>query len=109
MSITKEYIKLAHANLNQITSGSRKSEWEIKANITGELLGVLPSKLTDSEVLEILKFARKFELDAFNAGIDFGKEKSEAIYSPQLAQLKEINRLAANENERLADILEKTI
>ena len=97
---------MANAHVNQHTSGAEKTDWMIRANKTEKLLGVLPKKLNETEVFNILDIIRKYEEEAFNIGIDFGKEKYKNVFNPQIAQLKEINRLASIENERLADALD---
>lgn len=101
-----EYIKMANAHVNQHTTGAKKTDWIIRENKTEEKLGVLPKKLTDNEVFSILEIIRKYEEDGFNAGIVFGKQKYKNVYDPQLKQLEENIKLARNENERLADILD---
>ncbi len=107
MKIRKEYIPMSNAHVNQNTTGAEKTDWIIRANKTEKLLGVLPKKLNETEVFSILGIIRKYEEEAFNVGINFGKEKYKNVFAPQIAQLKEINRLAGIENERLADALEK--
>lgn len=100
-------IKLAHANATQITSKGQKSDWVVKANITGEELGTLPSKLTENEVFSILDLARKYELEAFNIGINFGKQEYKKVYEPQIKQLQSNLQRAKNENERISEALDK--
>ena len=102
----REHIKLAHAHVNQITSKGVKGEWKIQANITEEDLGVLPANLTHTQVFDILNTARKYELEAFNKGIDFGKEQYKNAYDITMNDLQ--NRLhgATQENERLAEAIE---
>jgi len=103
----KDYIKLQNANVTQVSKSNEKTDWLIRANKTGENLGTLPSKLTEKEVFSILDVARKFELEAFNVGINFGKQKQQESFSQIRKQLEERLRLAKNENERLADALDK--
>lgn len=103
----KEQIKLANANVTQHTNDGDKTDWKIRANITGELLGSLPKNLTSAQVFNILHFARKFELEAFNKGIAFGKQEYKNAYDNTMAQYKETLSKAAIENERLADALDK--
>lgn len=107
MKIRKEYVPMANAHVNQHSSGASRTDWIIKENVTEKTLGELPKKLNETEVFSILNMMRKYEKDAFNVGIEFGKKKYNDIYQPQIAQLKEINRLARIENERLADALDK--
>ena len=106
MNRRKEYIPLANANVTQHTNGAEKTDWTINENITSKSLGILPKKLNELEVFSILDLMRKYEESAFNAGITFGKDKFKNVYDPKIAQLKEINRLATIENERLADVLD---
>ena len=102
----KDLIKLASANANQLTNNSEKSEWEIRENITGTVLGTLPSRLNEDEVFNILAIARKYELEAFNSGIVFGKRKQSEISNPRIKELERKLQVASNENERLANALE---
>ena len=103
----EEHIPMANAHVTQHTKGAEKTDWFIYENKTEKELGILPKKLTEKEVFAILKIIRKYEVEAFNFGIDFGKEKYLNVYNPQIKQLEEINRLAGIENERLADALER--
>lgn len=103
----KEYIPLANAHVNQNSKDGNKSDWYIRENKTEKELGILPKKLNETEIFSILSLMRKYEEQAFNVGINFGKRKYKNIFDPQIAQLKEINRLAGIENERLADALDK--
>lgn len=102
-----EHILLQHAHVTQNSKNGKKSDWYIKANKTEKELGILPKKLNDKEVFAILNMMRKHEQHAFNVGIDFGKDKYKNVFDPKMAELKEINRLAGIENERLADALDK--
>ena len=102
----KEYIMLAHAHVNQLTSGGVKSDWDIQANETNESLGKLPSTLNEQQVFAILEFAREHELLAFNEGIILGKDKQKAIDDKIIKQHEEQLAAARDENERLAQALE---
>lgn len=101
-----EHIPLKHAHVTQHTAGANKTVWSIKENITEKLLGELPNKLDEKEVFSILNLMRKYELDAFNTGINFGKQKYKNVFDPKMAQLTENLKRARNENERLAEALD---
>lgn len=101
-----EYIKLAHAHVNQHTSNGNKTNWKIEANKTNELLGELSNKLDHNEVFEILDFARKYELEAFNIGVDFGKEEYKKAFEKSISDYASKMDLATKENERLSEALE---
>lgn len=102
-------IDLAAAHVTQYSDTKGKSKWHVRQNITSKDLFELPGELTEAQVFKIMNFARKFELIAFNAGITFGKQKIKDIYDPVIAQLRANLELAKQENERLADILQKHI
>ena len=80
--------------------------WKVEANISNDPLARLTGSFTESQVFEVLGFARKFEQLAFNAGVAFQKTYSAAMYKGQIEQLKEMNTRAGRENERLANIIE---
>ena len=101
-----EYIKLAHANVTQNTIGAKRTDWVIKANKTHEELGTLPSSLTDKEVFAILHLMRKYELEAFNVGIDFGKKEYKEVFSKENKRLEQVNKELSKHNDYLALALE---
>ena len=101
-----EYIQLANAHVNQTTVKGVKTDWSIEENKTNKQLGTLPMNLTDAQVFTILNFARKYELEAFNTGIAFGKKKQSETDEKVTGGLKEQLKLATEENERLASALE---
>ena len=104
--VRKEYIPMSNANVKYEAVNGGTDIWTIRENITGNVLGVINANIPDSEMFSILHLIQKYEEDAFNVGIEFGKQKYKNVFDPQMAQLKEINRLAGIENERLADALE---
>lgn len=106
-NIRTELIPLKHAHVTQHTSGSEKTNWIIRENKTEKILGEFPKKLNEKEVFSILNMMRKYEGEAFNTGIEFGKKKYKNVFDPKMAQLRENNRRAGIENERLADALDK--
>ena len=81
-------------------------DWMVEENITNRRLGHLPAKLTEAEVFEVIEFCRKYELEAFNAGVHFGKSQRQSVLQPQIEQLKNNLNIARQENERIADALD---
>ena len=102
-----ELIPLKHAHVTQHTIGATKTDWTIRENKTEKTLGELPNKLNEKEVFAILNMMRKYESEAFNTGIEFGKKKYKNVFDPKMSQLQENNRRAGIENERLADALDR--
>lgn len=93
----KDLIDLANAHVTQITSEQNgKSAWKVRQNITSNDLAELPANLSEKDVFACLDFARKFELIAFNVGIEFQKQQQTNI----------VNNLM-NENKRLSIIIDK--
>lgn len=108
-AVNKDLIHLQNAHVTQLTDGNERTDWMVRKNITNEDLATLPKHFTEKEVFEVLDFARKYELIAWNEGIRFGKQKTKAVYDPLLEQMEKNLAIAREENERLATILEKHI
>ena len=104
-----ELIDLQSANITQISKDGVKGEWKVKKNITGETLGVLSSKITDKDVRQVLNFAKKFELIAFNEGIKLQKTRQNELLTAQIKELNAVNNELGDENIRLATLLENLI
>lgn len=68
--------KLSTASITKITGEASESEWIVYSN-TKEELWQLPKHLTEQEVMNILHFARKYETEAFNNGIEFTKKSAQ--------------------------------
>jgi len=79
----KDLIKLQNANMFQETTRGVKSDWLIRENITGDTLATLSASVSDQDMFKILKFARQFELEAFNAGIQFAKDQKLKGFDPE--------------------------
>ena len=103
----KDLIDLAHCNAYQTTNDGVKSDWLIRKNITGEELGQLPSHLSEEVIFQILHFARKYELIALNAGIQFQKQHQNAILREENRILKANLQGAIKRTEQLSELLEK--
>lgn len=102
----KKILTLHGAHVTQLTGSTGKSDWVIRENITGNDLGVLPGRLTEEEVFEFLRVARKYELIAYNEGIALGKAKTVSVYDQKIAVLQSKVEARGHENNRLADALE---
>lgn len=104
-----EFIDLQSANVTQLTNAGTKGEWTLKKNITGEPLHTFPPKIDDGLMFYILNFAKKFELIAFNAGINFQKNNQNVFLEAQIKELVLVNAELGAENVRLATILENLL
>ena len=105
----KDLVQLATANITQNTTNSEKTEWIVKENITGVTLASLPKHLSESDVFAIMGFARKYEIIALNAGIAFQKGSQNEVLVGKLKILESACKEMADENERLASLLENLI
>lgn len=104
-----ELIDLQSAHVTQHTSNGVKTEWTVRKNITKESLHKFPSRLNEVEMFSILNFAKKYELIAFNEGINFQKSKQNAFLQATIKELQINNKNLADENIRLAGILENLL
>jgi hypothetical protein len=100
-----DLIELANAHVTQIGNGP----WEVRANITNDLLFTLNGKYTEGQIFEILAFSREYEQKALQSGIAFGKKLAKALYDKRMGDLLQANDIATRENLRLAEILETKI
>ena len=105
----EELIDLQSAHVTQLTSSGVKSDWIVKKNITGDILHIFPPSIPDALMFEILDFAKKYELIAFNAGIKFQKKNQNLLLTAQIKELEAVNTELGEENIRLATILENIL
>ncbi len=94
---------LATAHVTQLKNGSKRTDWFIRENQTSKDIHALPSRLTEAEVFDILGFARKYELQAFNEGVDLQKAITVQLTKEYEAKFQ----AQVHENIRLADTLER--
>ena len=106
----QDLVDLANANMFQETFSTGKTDWEIRKNVTGDVLETLPRHLTDSDMFAIIKFARRFELIALNAGIEFEKRNSsdrinkiQERYEAEIIALSERNELLSDKLKKLME------
>lgn len=95
------YIDLQEAHVTQLTESGTKGPWMVRQNATSKDLHELPFNLSDPQVFAVMDFARKFELIAFNAGIDFQKGKQNSCLHEQVSRLKKETQLLTDQKERL--------
>lgn len=105
--ILKEYIPLQHAHVTQSKSRGVKSDWKVRKNVTHDEIATLSVDFSDKDIFRILAFSRKFELEAFNIGIDFGKEKQNNTNRQVVSEYKARVQALTNENSRLAEVLDR--
>lgn len=78
-----DFIQLQHCNIYQETTDGAKTDWEVRENITGDVLFTLPRNLTDAMVWDLIHNIREYELKAFNAGIGFQKNKQNSLLTQE--------------------------
>jgi hypothetical protein len=100
-------IQLANCNAFQLTESGKKGDWVIRENITDEELYRFDGRLADEDVFEIMRFARKYELAAFNAGIQLQKERGCKQLQAENDQLRDDMAGILARNDELADALER--
>ena len=73
-------IELQTAHVNQYTTNGVKTDWFVEKNITNDPMHTFSNRLNDADMFSVMDFSRKYELIAFNAGIDFQKDKQNAVW-----------------------------
>lgn len=107
----KTKLDLYTSYCKQLTNKGKKADW-ILFNKNDEEIHRFPPTHTESQIFEMLDFAKKFEEIAFNKGIDFlpfvEQNKIKALESV-VRQLKRENEILLTENERIGGELDKLI
>lgn len=67
-------VDLQTAYVTQHTTENGKQDW-IVYNEDKEQIAILPKELDERQAISYLHFARRFELVAFNKGVQFQKDK----------------------------------
>ena len=104
-----ELIELQSANVEVIKKVGNPTKWNVRKNISGDSLKIFEANITEEFMFSILNFAREFELKAFNVGIAFQKEKNNAVLEDKIRILSDVNKELADENVRLATLLENLL
>jgi len=90
-------IELATCHITQETNYGQKSDWRVISN-SKKLLATLPRVLNEKEAMSIIHIARKFELLAFNIGVQFGKKQgSQEKNNALIKELRERNNILSDE------------
>lgn len=105
----KALVELTGSSITQITQGHVKSDWKVYANDTDKVLCAFPSKYSENEIFHIMDFAKEYELKALNAGIKFQRDKQNGALGETIAKQKKLIEALKQENEKLADALDKEI
>ena len=84
------------------------NKWIVKDQ-DGVKLGEFPRKWKAKDCMIAIRLGRKYELEAFNKGIEFGKAVKETAHKPIIAKLSADIKELAGMNERLSTQLEKFI
>ena len=102
----KDIIPLQASHVTQHTNGHIKSEWKVEKNMTDELICTFPSTYREDEIFRIMDFAKKFELEALNIGINLEKTRQNGALKSIIDQQKVLIVQLGADNERLAKALE---
>jgi len=102
---TKLKLSTAQAGWNQ---GEHDNKWYVKTP-EGEVLFVFENKFDEKTAMEAIHLGRKFELEAFHQGVDFGKETQKAFYENKILQLEHAVKVLGDMNEQLSEKLETII
>jgi len=90
-----------------LTSNGVKGDWLIRENITDRELGTFNARISDEDMFAILHFARKYEVEALNAGIEWQKDKQNVMLRDQIARLLAEREAMIARNDELADTLDR--
>lgn len=100
-------LKLATASANWVQD-ENENQWTVTGQ-NEEVLGVLPKSWKAKDCMIAIRLGRKYELEAFNVGITFGKQEAGRVASSVIRKLNnDVAELSAM-NERLSQQLEKFI
>lgn len=102
-----DLIHLQHAVVTQYTKKGIKGEWLVRMNISGTDMATLPNSISDKDMFAVMDFARKFELEAFNAGIAHQKGVENALLRTKIARLAEQLQYSESERASLSLLLEQ--
>ena len=106
----KNFIDLQTAYATQTTTESNgKGEWVVY-NTEKEIIYRLPADWTEKQVMAAIHLGRKFELIAFNNGVEFQKSKNPATIKTlqkMVIDLTSDKELMKKENIKLSNELDK--
>jgi len=102
-----DLIKLQKCHIRQ-SLDVKDNTWVVFSE-AGEELHELDAALTPKAAMSYVHFGRKFELEAFNTGINFGKSEERKIALRVIAELKAKLEFIEQQNIMLSTKLEKFI
>jgi len=102
-----DLVDLRTAHATQLTHKGVKGDWSVRVNVTEEELGTFNGRISDEDMFAILRFARKYELIALNAGIQFQRHKQLDIQREYTLGLEAELQAAKEHNDKLADTVER--
>lgn len=105
----KDLIPLQNSNAFQTGSGAEKSDWLIRENETDAELFELPKTISDSDMFAVRRFAKQFELNALNIGIEFQKKQQDFKSQERILQLEEALKESIEHSNKLARKLAITL
>jgi len=106
---SQSLLPLATCHATQQSANGTKGNWHLQLNETNEELIEISKLLNETEIFSLLDFMKKYELEAFNTGINFQKGKQNEVLANTITEQKALIDGLAEENERIATILENLI
>jgi len=107
MKIQEDLIPLQASHVTQGTAGHIKTPWSVQLNGTEDKILEFPSTYSENEIFHIMDFAKKYELEALNIGINFAKRQGNAYMKDIIDKQLSIIKALKADNDRLAMALEK--
>ncbi|MDA3941864.1 MAG: hypothetical protein PF693_21555 [Spirochaetia bacterium] len=105
----EDLIHLKNAHATQYTDDNGKSVWHIRKNLTSENLFDLPGDMKEKDVFSALHLARFAEMEAWNAGIQFGKNEILPVLQIEREKVMKVIHELEQANNRLANKLGELI
>lgn len=102
-----DLVDLRAAHVTQLTHKGVKGDWSVRANVTEEELGTFNGRISDEDMFAILRFSRKYELIALNAGIEFQRHKQVEIQMERIQNLTAELEAATAHSDKLAATVER--
>lgn len=84
------------------------NNWIVQDN-NGKKLWEFPPGMDEHKCMSAIRLGRKYELEAFNIGIDFGKKEAARMTNIRIKQLEGDIRSLAIMNETLSEQLDQQI
>jgi hypothetical protein len=91
------------------TGFSKSTDWAVCEGNTKKELYTLPGKWNEKDVMTAIHLGRKFELDAFNTGVKYGKTQEKEMTKEAFERMQKTIDELENMNLRLSAQLERFI